>query len=131
MIMPGKLTVRHRIILIVLPVVTAVFALCIGRMQINPLEIFKGIANSFGADFEVTILQQKALWSVRLPRILLAAAAGAGLSAAGCVFQSLFSNPLATPDTLGVASGSSFGAAVAILLGAGLYGTQISAFAFV
>ncbi len=128
--MPGKLKVRHRIILIVLPIAAAVIALCIGRMQINPLEIFKGVANMFGADLEVNALQQKALWSIRLPRILLAMAAGAGLSAAGCVFQSLFSNPLATPDTLGVASGSCFGAALAILLGAGLAGTQISAFFF-
>lgn len=52
------------------------------------------------------------IWNLRLPRILLAALAGAGLSAAGCAFQSLFANPLATPDTLGVASGASFGAAM-------------------
>ena len=51
---------------------------------------------------------------------LLAALVGAGLSVSGCVFQSMFANPLATPDTLGVASGASFGAALALLLVFGL-----------
>jgi iron complex transport system permease protein len=54
---------------------------------------------------------------MRLPRVLLAGLVGAGLSVSGCAFQSLFGNPLATPDTLGVASGASFGAALALLLG--------------
>lgn len=52
---------------------------------------------------------------------------GAGLGTAGCAFQSLFANPLATPDTLGVASGASFGAAVGILLGLHLLGIQLLA----
>ena len=67
------------------------------------------------------------LWNLRLPRILLAALAGAGLSTAGCAFQSLFANPLATPDTLGVASGASFGAALGLLLGFELMGVQLTA----
>jgi iron complex transport system permease protein len=52
---------------------------------------------------------------------------GAGLSVAGCAFQGLFSNPLATPDTLGVASGASFGAVLGLLLGFDLIGVQIIA----
>ena len=62
--------------------------------------------------------------------MLLAALVGAGLSVSGCVFQSLFANPLATPDTLGVASGASFGAALALLLGFRLIGVQLTAFFF-
>jgi iron complex transport system permease protein len=62
--------------------------------------------------------------------VLLAMLTGAGLSVAGCAFQSLFSNPLATPDTLGVASGASFGAALALLAGFGLIGVQLSALVF-
>jgi iron complex transport system permease protein len=65
--------------------------------------------------------------NLRLPRILLAALTGAGLSAAGCAFQSLFANPLATPDTLGVASGASFGAALGLLLGLPILGVQLTA----
>ena len=54
---------------------------------------------------------------LRLPRTVLAAIAGAGLAVSGAAFQTLFRNPLATPDTLGVATGASCGAALAILLG--------------
>jgi iron complex transport system permease protein len=57
------------------------------------------------------------IFDVRLPRIFLALLSGAGLSVAGAAFQGLFSNPLATPDTLGVATGASFGAVLGILFG--------------
>jgi iron complex transport system permease protein len=56
-------------------------------------------------------------WEIRLPRALLAWLAGAGLALAGMSFQALFRNALATPFTLGVASGASFGAAVVVRLG--------------
>ena len=55
--------------------------------------------------------------------------AGAGLAVSGAAFQSLFSNPLATPDTLGVATGASFGAALGILAGFSPAFVQLSAFA--
>ena len=70
----------------------------------------------------------KTIWNLRIPRILLALFVGAGLSTAGCAFQSLFANPLATPDTLGVASGASFGAALGILLGFDMLGMQATSF---
>jgi iron complex transport system permease protein len=54
---------------------------------------------------------------LRLARILLGIIAGAGLSVAGVIFQSLLRNPLAEPYVLGVSSGSGLGAALAILLG--------------
>ncbi len=56
-------------------------------------------------------------FSVRLPRNLLAALAGAAMACAGIIFQAVLRNPLACPFTLGVAGGSSFGAVIAILLG--------------
>ena len=58
------------------------------------------------------------------------AAVGAGLSVSGTAFQALFSNPLATPDTLGVASGASFGAVLALLFGTSLITIQLSALLF-
>lgn len=54
---------------------------------------------------------------LRLPRILFGALAGGSLAVAGVLFQAILRNPLATPFTLGVASGSSFGAVLAIVLG--------------
>ena len=53
----------------------------------------------------------------RVPRVLAAAVAGAALAAAGVAFQALLRNPLADPFTLGVSSGSSLGAVLAIRLG--------------
>lgn len=70
------------------------------------------------------------LWGVRLPRTVLAVFVGAGLAVAGAAFQSVFSNPLATPDTLGVAAGTSVGAVLALLLNWSLLGVQILALAF-
>lgn len=58
-------------------------------------------------------------WQIRLPRVCLAWLAGAGLAAAGMAFQALFRNALATPFTLGVSSGASLGAALAVRLGLG------------
>jgi iron complex transport system permease protein len=56
-------------------------------------------------------------WQIRLPRVLLSMLAGAGLALGGVVFQALFRNPLATPFTLGVASGASLGVTVAVISG--------------
>lgn len=60
---------------------------------------------------------QRIFWDLRLPRVLLGFLAGAGLGLGGMVFQALFQNPLATPFTLGVASGASLGAVSALWLG--------------
>lgn len=58
-------------------------------------------------------------WEIRLPRVCLAWIAGSGLAAAGLAFQAMFRNVLATPFTLGVSSGASLGAALAVRLGLG------------
>ena len=115
----GKLTIRWSIALAVLPVVTGLLALGIGRIWLAPGDIFAALTG--GAVSQLTWMT---VWKLRLPRILLAALAGAGLSCAGCAFQSLFANPLATPDTLGVASGASFGAALGLLMGLPMTGVQ-------
>ena len=120
----GKLSAPWRISLLILPVLTGLICLGIGRIGIAPAEILAAIGAALGLHAPVSQLTAMTLWNLRLPRILLAALTGAGLSAAGCAFQSLFANPLATPDTLGVASGASFGAALGLLLGLPLLGVQ-------
>ena len=55
----------------------------------------------------------------RLPRSLAAAIVGGGLAAAGCTFQAVLRNPLAEPFTLGISSGASLMAVLAIRFGAG------------
>ncbi len=61
--------------------------------------------------------QAAIFWTLRVPRVLLGAAAGAGLALGGVLFQTLLRNPLATPFTLGIASSASLGAAIALTLG--------------
>lgn len=56
-------------------------------------------------------------WNLRLPRILLSVLAGAALSVCGATYQAVFRNPLTDPYVLGISSGASLGAAIAILLG--------------
>lgn len=69
----------------------------------------------------------KIFWIERLPKTLLAALAGAGLALAGLAMQTLFRNPLATPYTLGVASGASFGATLTLVSSGAIAATGIPA----
>ncbi|GHU63728.1 iron ABC transporter permease [Clostridia bacterium] len=70
------------------------------------------------------------LFHIRLPRILATVLCGAGLALSGVIFQALFSNPLATGDTLGVATGASFGAVLAIFFGLSLFWIQLFSLGF-
>ena len=123
----GKLNFGWRVVFFLLPVLAGLLALGIGRIAFSPAQVLGAIGEVFSGEADLSALLHRTLWRLRLPRILLAALAGAGLSAAGCAFQSLFANPLATPDTLGVASGASFGAALGLLLGLDLIGVQVVA----
>ena len=62
------------------------------------------------------------VWSVRLPRTLLAMLVGASLAASGAVLQGLFRNPLADPGLVGVSSGAVVAAVVTIVLGQNYFG---------
>lgn len=124
----GRLSTGWKIVLIILPIVTALTALGIGRYFITPAEVLDAIIGRFTGSYGISDMAYKTVWNLRIPRILLALLVGAGLSTAGCAFQSLFANPLATPDTLGVASGASFGAALGILLGFDMLGMQVTSF---
>lgn len=114
-----------KILLALLPLLAALAALCIGRMEISPGELTASLWAKLSGGEGLSAVKEATLWKLRLPRILLAALCGCGLSVSGCAFQSLFSNPLATPDTLGVASGASFGAALALLLELRTVGVQL------
>lgn len=77
---------------------------------------------SFRAVFSTTMpfaenMDAQIFFLARLPRALAAALVGGTLATAGVVFQALLRNPLATPYTLGISAGASFGAMVAITFG--------------
>ncbi|NQY26937.1 MAG: iron ABC transporter permease [Piscirickettsiaceae bacterium] len=89
---------------------------------------YLGLIHSLDAEIQRHILTQ-----IRIPRVLFAFVAGAGLALCGMVFQAMFNNPLATPFTLGVASGASLGAAIYVTFGLtfsliGIDGGTLSAF---
>jgi iron complex transport system permease protein len=69
----------------------------------------------FGQSSQISSDYGLILWNIRLPRILLAVIVGASLSVAGTSFQALLRNPLADPYVLGVSSGASVGAIVALI----------------
>lgn len=119
-----------KLLFLLLPVFLAVLCLGIGRYPLTPDRVLRILY--LGALGQAPDTREAAVvLSIRLPRILLALLVGAALSASGTSFQALFSNPLATPDTLGVATGASFGAVLALLLGAeNLFLVQCTAFGF-
>lgn len=78
----------------------------------DPVSLSRALSDPSSGDHVI-------VFEVRLPRVLLAAVAGAGLSVTGAALQALLRNPLAEPFVLGVSGGSALGATVAILLGVG------------
>src|SRR5690606_39472046 len=61
---------------------------------------------------EVSPLHANVLWSIRLPRVLMALVVGGALAVAGIVLQGVFRNPLAEPSLIGVSGGAVVGAMV-------------------
>ena len=116
--------------LYVLPFVMAFTSLFAGRYSISPGETLSALGALFGAKSNVTAEIYTLVVNVRLPRALAAAAVGAGLAASGAAFQGVFRNPLVSSGLLGVSSGAGFGAALAIVIGAGTAGTYPLAFVF-
>lgn len=124
---------RHQklvtVILCVAPVAAAFLCLGFGRYSLGPAKTIEVLLSPF-TNAEVTSTEFSVVFNLRIPRILLAIGCGAALSASGIAFQSLFNNPLATPDTLGVSSGASCGAVVALMLRMNLIGVQLVALIF-
>ncbi len=92
----------------------AICAVLLGAPFVGPSIAGSGDAGPSAASSDFILRQ------LRVPRVILAGLSGAALALAGAAFQALFRNPLATPYTLGVASGAALGAVLALLTGAGL-----------
>jgi iron complex transport system permease protein len=106
-------------------VLLAGVAATLGSANISVLDVYTTIlAKFFPGTFHTTWFSDAIVWGLRLHRILLAIVAGIGLAIAGAVMQGILKNPLASPFTLGISSAASFGAALAIVLGAGFVGGE-------
>lgn len=127
------LTAYHQmstIILLLIPLILLfILSFLIGRYPISPSEVLTIITSKIlPININSTPAINTVIFDIRLPRILAAMLVGAALSVAGAALQGLFRNPLVAPDKLGVTAGAGFGAALAILLYAGAFLIQISAF---
>ncbi|WFA10011.1 iron ABC transporter permease [Tissierella sp. Yu-01] len=111
-------------IAMVLLFLVSIISIGVGKYPIP----FEDIINIiFGKEVDSTA--KMVFFGLRLPRTIMVLIAGIGLSVAGSVYQTIFKNPLATPDIIGVSSGANLGAAVAIVFFSGGTNTiAISAF---
>lgn len=113
-------------------------AVTIGQYNIGYLEVYQMIWDHLcGVTYEndpILALKDHVIWNLRLPRIIIAIVAGAGLAIAGAVMQSTLMNPMADSYTTGISSGAAFGATIAIAYGGGIFGgdmaTVLNAFVF-
>ncbi|WP_036318098.1 FecCD family ABC transporter permease [Microbacterium sp. B24] len=120
-------TRRRRVVVvavIVAVVLAAAVAISVGDYPITPDRLWATLTGSG------TRIEQYVVFQVRAPRAAMALVAGAALGAAGALLQSFLSNPLASPDLLGISGGSGLAAVSAILL-LGTTGPLVAVFAFV
>lgn len=111
-------------------------ALGSGAIRLPPATVLRALLAPAGLLAPPDPAEQAILWTLRVPRSLLAALAGGVLGLSGAVMQGLFRNPLADPGLLGVSAGAALGAVGMIVLGLPLlaeplrpYATPLAAFA--
>jgi iron complex transport system permease protein len=108
-------------LLVVGVVLSIVFAVTFGPANITPTDVWASVFHHLGlGSTPLDPLRDGIVWQLRMPRVLTAAAVGAGLAIAGAVMQALTRNSLADPYLLGLSSGASLGAVSVLLLGVSL-----------
>jgi len=104
-------------------------SLLLGRYALSPGQLLHMLWTKVTGDAaDWPLSDDKVVFAVRLPRVAAAALVGAALAVSGAAYQGMFRNPMVSPDILGASTGAGFGAAVAILLGAGYFGIFAAAF---
>ena len=119
---------RVSFLLLAVLVATFALALAIGPFQLHLADVWHALVRIVGAGKGQATSADIVFTRVRLPRVAAAALVGAALAGAGTAFQTLFRNPLVSPDILGVAAGAGLGAVVGILLSLPVIGIQALAF---
>lgn len=129
-----------RVILMIFMIVTIFVAMgysfTVGSSSLTAVDAYKILINQIFPDtFEgMPARYEFIVVNLRAPRVLVGACVGAVLAVGGCIMQSILKNPLATPYTLGVSSGASFGACLYYIFGitvvSGTIGIITNAFLF-
>lgn len=90
-----------------------------GAIAISPSEILAALGDRFGLDLgDVSARKTAILWSIRLPRVVLAVLVGSALGTSGAALQGVVRNPLADPGLIGVSGGAALGAIMWLVAGA-------------
>lgn len=113
---------KYMLLFLILLALLASILVCntfMGEMYISIKQILLVVAGKLIDSTLLSALPANVIavvWSIRIPRIICGIFAGAGLAAAGTMFQAILQNPLADPYTLGISSGASLGASLAIYI---------------
>lgn len=110
----GKRKRRVILVLLILVILFTFLCLFVGSSHMSVSECFAALFRTEAAAGNIRII-----WNIRIPRVLAALIAGAGLSVSGLMMQTTLNNPMASPATLGVTNAAVFGANVSIIAFAG------------
>ena len=112
---------RRLVLLFVAALLTLVVGLMLGSVATGPAGVIRAFSDPTSTEHTI-------VFSLRLPRVLLAFAVGAGLAVTGTALQALVRNPLADPYLLGLSGGAGLGAVLAIaLVAAGAWTVPLAA----
>ena len=117
-----KRTLPLSVALAVVLVALMIVNLLIGSVKIPVNDVCKILVGSEGE----SEIWQNIIWKSRLPQVLTAIVAGAGLAVSGLQMQTVFRNPLAGPSVLGISNGSALGVAFVVLLSGKIGGVALS-----
>lgn len=124
------------ILLVIILLISMTLAVAIGPVKIKFVEVWGIILSKINIisseKIDVALNIENIVWKLRLPRVLLGIIVGAGLSLSGVSMQAFTKNPLADPYVLGISSGASAGAVLAVLTSVldvfGIFSLPIGAF---
>ena len=98
----------------ILVIISFIMSICIGKYNLPIQDIYKILKGTHDNAMSINVF-----YTLRLPRSIMVILAGIGLSVAGSIYQTIFKNPLASPDIIGVSSGANVGAAASIVFFSG------------
>ncbi len=129
----GELTGRYssfvakKLVILLVGVVSlffiAIVATCAGAADLSLMDVLNSLAAKFVPNLVTPQFNDAVIWSLRIPRVVMAIICGMGLAVAGAQMQGITRNPLVSPFTLGISSAAALGASLAILSGVALAGT--------
>lgn len=125
MLRPQITLISMILLLLVAIIVMAIINMFIGSVEIPMLDICRILVGDDSNEIWTNII-----WKSRLPQVMTAIVAGAGLAVSGLQMQTVFRNPLAGPSVLGISNGSALGVAFVVLLSGRIGGVTLSSLGY-